>query len=237
MRKPLTLVALSDTHMHHRSVEVPDGDVLVFAGDFMMCGRKLSEVQKFASWFSNQPHKHKILIAGNHDHFMEHSLNVCLAQFANNVTYLQDGWCEINGWKFWGSPYQPEFCNWAFNVPRGEAIKKHWDLIPDDTDVLITHGPPEGVLDQMIPGVTERPAGYPTHFSHPAEHLGCEELRKVVDRVSPRVHIFGHIHGGYGHDKSLDYYLPKVTHFYNASICNEQYQPANAPHVIHLKGE
>jgi Icc-related predicted phosphoesterase len=223
MKEDLTLVAISDTHMRHREVEVPDGDVLVFAGDFMTCGRKFSEVQSFASWFSNRPHKYKIMIAGNHDFFMEHSLNTCLAQFANNVIYLQDSGCEIKGWKFWGSPYQPGFCNWAFNVPRGEAIKRHWDLIPDDTDVLVTHGPPQYFCDSMgslYEGGTWTDA-----------HVGCEELTLAVGRVKPKIHIFGHIHNGYGTDKT------KYTEFHNVSICNEAYVPTNAPHVIQLKGE
>jgi predicted phosphohydrolase len=235
----LTIAALSDTHGNHREVTVPDADVLVYGGDFMTCGRKFSEVVDFANWFSNLPHAHKILIAGNHDIFMEHSLSTCLAQFEGfglkgQFYYLQDSEVTINGFKFWGSPYQPRFYDWAFNVDRGEPIKRHWDRIPEGTDVLITHGPPNGVLDQAIP--TAQSSNWSSQLIvHPSEHCGCEELRKIVDRISPKVHIFGHIHGSYGHDKSLDYYAPKVTHFYNVSICNEQYNPVNEPVLIELE--
>ena len=229
----ITLAALSDTHGHHRKITVPDADAGVYAGDFMTCGRKFSEVVDFANWFSNLPHKYKILIAGNHDIFMEHSLTKCLAQF-KNIIYLQDtGWTSPEGFKFWGSPYQPRFYDWAFNVDRGPEIKKHWDLIPQDTDVLITHGPPEGILDQAHPGSIGVLSG--SMIVSPSEHCGCEELRKTVDRISPKVHIFGHIHGSYGHDKSLDYYAPKITNFYNVSICNEKYNPVNDPVLIELE--
>lgn len=239
----LKIVALSDTHGHHREVTVPAGDVLVYAGDFMTCGRKFSEVVDFANWFIHQPHKHKVLIAGNHDIFMEHSEPTCLAQFHNQLDYnrfqfhyLRDSGCEIEGFKFWGSPYQPRFFNWAFNCDRGADIKRHWDLIPNDTDVLITHGPPDGILDQAWPdhAVTDLQK-YTERILSPSMHCGCEELRKAVDHISPKAHIFGHIHGSYGHDKSLEYYAPKVTHFYNVSIVNEQYNPVNEPQVFELE--
>ena len=225
--KKLTLVAFSDTHGHHSKLILPDGDVLIFAGDFMTCGRKLSEVISFGEWFSNQPHKYKILVAGNHDRYFEINLGISLGCFSPEVRYLQDDYVLIDGFKFWGSPYQPEFCNWAFNVPRGTPIRRHWDMIHPDTDVLITHGPPHGVLDQMsLSWRTGNPG---------SEHLGCEELRKVVDKISPKVHIFGHIHGGHGHDKSLDCYAPKITNFYNVSICNEDYKPEHSPTVINVE--
>jgi len=88
----------------------------------------------------------------------------------------------IEGVKFYGSPWQPRFFDWAFNLDRGEEIKKKWDLIPMDTDVLITHGPPYGILD----------------LTHEGEKVGCEELMKAVLRVQPKIHIFGHIHEAYG---------------------------------------
>lgn len=223
----LTLVAFSDTHGHHKNLVLPDGDVLIFAGDLMTCGRRMSEIKSFGEWFSRQTHKYKILVAGNHDRYFEHSIGLSLSQFSKDVVYLQDASWVINGFKFWGSPYQPEFCNWAFNVPRGTPIKEHWDRISSDTDVLITHGPPYGILDQMNPQ-------WSTGKSY-SEHLGCEELRKTVDSISPKVHIFGHIHGSYGHDKSLDCYSPKITNFYNVSICNEDYNPCNSPTVINIE--
>jgi Icc-related predicted phosphoesterase len=230
----LTLVALSDTHGHHREVTVPAGDVLVYAGDFMTCGRKFSEVRDFANWFIHQSHPVKVLVAGNHDIFMEHSEGTCLEQFIEmgghgGFHYLRDRGVNIHGFKFWGSPYQPKFFNWAFNENRGADIKRHWDLIPNDTDVLITHGPPDGILDQAWPkSAIDDIQRFTERILSPSEHCGCEELRKAVDRISPKLHLFGHIHGSYGKLVTED------TEFYNCSIVNEQYNPANEPHVVEL---
>lgn len=205
----MRIVTLSDTHGHHRKVSVPEGDVLIFAGDFMTSGYNFHEVGDFAQWFTSLPHPKKIWIAGNHDRAVESNKKACLPVFKGSV-YLENDSTEYFGVKFYGSPITPAFNNWAFNVERGEAIKKYWDNIPDDTDVLITHGPPKGVLDNSIewgPG------------------LGCEELAKRVAEVRPTIHIFGHIHGGYG----------RSGEFRNVSICNEAYRPVNAPQVIDLK--
>lgn len=231
----MRLVALSDTHTYHREVTVPDGDVLIFGGDLMSSGYKHSEVKDFADWWNNLPHKYKLLVAGNHDRMFETNLEYCLSKFTGTI-YLQDSGIEINGVKFWGSPYQPWFYDWAFNVSRGEVIKKHWDLIPSDTDVLITHGPPYGVLDQARPNGMDSTWGSKIILP-PTEHCGCEELGKAVYRIKPKVHIFGHIHGSYGSQGSYpkELMIPKSdTRYFNASICNEQYNPANEPHVIDL---
>jgi len=207
----MKIIALSDTHTKHRAINVPDGDVLIFAGDFMGSGYKYKEVKDFGMWFSDQPHKYKILIAGNHDRLLQSDKKYCLSKFSKDILYLEDSGCEIDGVKFWGSPYTPYFCDWAFDYQLRNGFM-HWDKIPVDTDVLITHGPPYGCLDQMIPGATER--------------LGCIELKNIIDKIAPQVHIFGHIHGSYGHTKNI------VSNFYNSSICNEKYEPVNAPHVI-----
>lgn len=216
----MKIVAFSDTHNHHRDVTLPDGDVLVFAGDLMTCGRKFNEVVSFSDWFMSQPHKHKILVAGNHDRLFETQRPLCVGEFHNrgSVYYLQDSSITIDGVKFWGSPVQPWFYNWAFNVQRGPDIKKYWDRIPQDTDVLITHGPPYGILDQTI--------------GWGGEHVGCEELWKTVhDRLSLKAHIFGHIHNGYGVETKP---YSKMVSFHNVSICDEEYRRANEPQVIEL---
>lgn len=140
----MKIVAFSDTHGHHRSVSIPECDLVIFAGDLMTSGYKHFEVKDFGQWFSDLPAKHKILIAGNHDRLFETDKNYCLSKFSSEVTYLEDFYTVIDGLKIWGSPYTPFFYNWAFNRHRGEAIKHHWDLIPHDTDVLVTHGPPYG---------------------------------------------------------------------------------------------
>ena len=219
----MKIVAFSDTHAHHREVTLPDGDVLVFGGDLMTCGRKMNEVIGFADWFMKQPHEYKILIAGNHDRLFESQQRLCLDEFLTRESnppgrefhYLRDSGCEIEGIKFWGSPYQPWFYDWAFNVHRGPAIKKYWDKIPEGTDVLITHGPPKGYGDQTIGWGGDR--------------VGCEELSIAVQVIRPRVHIFGHIHNGYG------VYETPNTNFHNVSICNEEYEAVHEPHQIYIE--
>ena len=181
----MRLVCLSDTHMKHWGVpRMPEGDVLIHAGDSLGCGN-LAELEIFVDWFSKYDHPHKILIAGNHDWVFERQPKVARKVVEEaGVIYLNDDGVTIDGVKFWGSPVQPEFCDWAFNRKRGEEIDRHWQLIPDDTDVLITHGPPHGLLDK-----TEM-----TEVS-----VGCEDLRRhVLQRVKPMVHIFGHIHSAAG---------------------------------------
>lgn len=210
----MKLVLLSDTHGKHHKVKVPDGDVLVHAGDCLSDGYDFRELKDFAKWFHAQPHRHKILIAGNRDWLFEKQPHLAKEIFAG-VHYLCDSGVllkDIAGAYedkyFWGSPYQPEFFNWAFNVPRGAELKKHWDLTPRSTNVLITHGPPRGILDTVKAG---------------REHLGDDDLLTAVRRVSPAVHVFGHIHGGAGVLSGWP------TTFVNASVVNEAYQVVREP--------
>ena len=207
----MKLVFISDTHNRHRDIKIPEGDILVHAGDVSSRGIK-SEIDSFINWFQSQPHKHKIFIAGNHDFFFEKIVERNVEVKIPNVIYLNDSGCEIEGLNFWGSPVQPEFFNWAFNRKRGKEIKQHWDLIPKNTDILITHGPPYGILDK-----TPR-----------NEWVGCEELVKKVIEIKPKIHAFGHIHEGYGIFKNEN------TTFINASILNEKYIYTNDPIIIEI---
>jgi predicted phosphohydrolase len=130
-----------------------------------------------------------------------------------NCTYLEDCGVELYGLKFWGSPWQPEFCRWAFNLPRGQEILNKWNLIPSDTDILITHTPPIGFNDLCCSGV----------------RAGCVELLSTIQkRVKPRYNIFGHVHESYG--LSSD---GKVIYI-NASTCNIEYLPNNPPIVFDI---
>jgi predicted phosphohydrolase len=209
----MDLVILSDTHGSHMQVTVPDGDVLIFCGDGT--SGDIDSTHDFLNWIHSMPHRHKVIIAGNHDRFFEHHgpdfMKGFIGEVAPSVKYLEDSGCEIDGVKFWGSPVQPRFFDWAFNRDRGADIKRHWDLIPDDTDVLITHGPPRGILDSSKP-LSPRP-----------NHVGCADLLDAVQRVDPKVHCFGHIHGSYG------YYSIGVTTFVNASLLDENYDLKNKP--------
>jgi Icc-related predicted phosphoesterase len=124
-----------------------------------------------------------------------------------NIYYLNDSGIELEGIKFWGSPVQPEFFNWAFNKRRGHEIKRHWDMIPNDIDVLITHGGPQNILDANANN----------------QNCGCRDLLEAVMAIQPKVHCFGHIHESYGIEEVND------TTFINASIMNGKYESVNKP--------
>jgi len=218
----MRLVCISDTHSLHAKIHggVPEGDVLIHAGDFCGQNSKVS-LGAFLEWFATQPHKHKVLIAGNHDGNFEFDPTWCRAALAEIVPechYLQDTGCEIDGVKFFGEPWQPEFNNWHFNLPRGSALAQKWSLIPDDTDVLITHGPPHGILDTC--------PHWPPNGTD--VHVGCEELSKALARIKPKVHVFGHIHESYGRLEQ------DGTVFINASNVDGQYQPVNPAQTVDL---
>jgi Icc-related predicted phosphoesterase len=225
------IVAISDTHSMHRKINVPKGDVLVHAGDFSARGR-YDEFEDFVRWLSELPHKHKIFIAGNHDECMEKFRQTKPNGFggqdvifdmaktgriesAEGIHYLFDSSVTIDGKKFYGSPWQPDFCNWSFQAPRGQKMEEKWAAIPLDTDVLITHGPPYGHGD---------------YVPRDKRVTGCLELMNKVTVVQPTVHIFGHIHEGYGYTRSEEC----KTRFVNASTCNEAYKPINKAFVLQL---
>ncbi len=200
----MRIIAISDTHgLHNRIENLPEGDFLIHAGDFMNSGYDPQDILSFNRWLGEQPFQHRIVCAGNHDRHFQNAPEQARAMLTNAV-YLENSGTTISGVTFWGSPYTPEFLNWAFMYRRGLGAKLYWDQIPMNLDVLITHGPPFGILDQVAPG---------------GDHLGCEELLRAVEEKKPKVHIFGHIHGGAG---NLDL---GATRFVNAAYLNERYQP------------
>jgi predicted phosphohydrolase len=174
------LVCVSDTHSYHARTVVPDGDILVHAGDITRHG-SLEDVESFDAWLGALPHRHKVVICGNHDFCFQEQPAKARA-FITNAIYLEDSGCEVAGLTFWGSPWQPWFGGWAFNLPRGEDLAKVWAKIPARMDVLITHGPPEGILDTTNRG----------------DVVGCRDLMDRVRVVKPRLHVFGHIHEAAG---------------------------------------
>lgn len=205
----MKFVFISDTHSLHEQVALPEGDVLVHAGDFSMRG-SLPEVSAFLDWFEGQPHRHKVLVAGNHDFLAEREPGVFRALLPESVIYLENNGIEIEGLRLWGSPITPWFFDWAFNRHRGADIRPYWEAIPHGTDVLITHGPPYGILDEVLRD--PRP-------------VGCRDLLRRIEKIRPKVHVFGHIHEGYGqleHDGTL---------FINAASVDVRYKPVNAPVV------
>ena len=219
----LTVVAISDTHGMHRNVQVPDGDVFIHCGDLCKYGQT-NEVKDFAKWLEALPHKYKYITAGNHDKPIETKTQKCreIIEGTGARLFINEG-VRVDGIGFWGSPTTPTFLNWHFMENRGPQIAKVWAQIPDDVDVLITHGPPYGHGSLAPP--------YRTSCSKEA---GCLELLKRLKEMhnktgGPKFHIFGHIHAGYGATQSDEF--PGTT-FINASVCTEQYQPTNAPMVF-----
>ena len=179
MKKRLTFI--SDTHTKHEKLNgfLPGGDILLCAGDISSRGYK-TELENFFKWFDGiDNYDHKIFIAGNHDFGFQDEPETIkgLLTGYKTIEYLQDDWIMVgdeNPIKIWGSPWQPEFHNWAFNLPRGEKIKEKWDLIPDDVDILITHGPPFGKLD---------------YVPYNNINVGCEELLLKVQQIKPKIHL------------------------------------------------
>lgn len=212
----MKLVCISDTHGDHRKVDLPDGDVLVHAGDVTAHGTE-QDFLDFLEWFDAFPHPHKLFVAGNHDRFLEQCPTLARDHVRkSDVTWLNDSGVSIDGVHFWGSPITLRFHDWSFMRESGRDIGKHWALIPDTTDVLITHGPPHGVLD-----LVQRRDGS-------EEQTGCAQLLDTVLKVGPSVHIFGHIHEEYG------VYAENGIEFLNVSTMNQSYRIANAPVVYHL---
>lgn len=210
----MRIVALSDTHDHplHTTWQVPDGDVFIHSGDFSI-GRTvpLAKLTELNDQFAALPHKHKLLVAGNHDWPLMLEPEKA-RELLTALTYLEDSGVTINGVKFYGSPWQPDHKMWAFNLQRGcIELKQKWDAIPDDTDILITHAPPFGLLD---------------YASASADNVGCEALRRRLENISPALHIFGHVHEGRGTTEN------NGTTFVNAASLSTDHRPVHAPVVI-----
>lgn len=210
----LKVVCFSDPHGMHRQIEVPDGDLLICAGDITGWDR-LDEIYDFNDWLYELPHKHKIVVAGNHDGCLEKAGCELASIYLSDAIYLENNFCIIENYKIWGSPITPRFMDWHFMKDRGEEINKVWSQIHENTDILITHGPAWGILDEVRPAWKKG-------------HLGCYELGKKIAQIKPKLHIFGHIHDAYGTMKIEN------TTYINCSICTEEYEPANKPIVIDI---
>jgi len=208
----MKITLISDTHNKHNQVTsiLPGGDLILHAGDATGMGYK-HELQQFMKWYNNLDYTNKVFIAGNHDWGFQEDPEMAkeLLEFYNKVTYLQDNTTEIDGVRIYGTPWQPEFYNWAFNLPRmGWELEQKWADIPLDTDILVTHGPAWGHLDTV------------KGMSVP---LGCELLTERIKVVKPKIHVCGHIHTGYGYKFDGD------THFFNAAVLDEQYNFTQKP--------
>lgn len=214
----MLVTLISDTHDQHRSVNLPGGDLLIHTGDFMTSGYSKSQAEDFFKWMEYQDYDDIVFIAGNHDRIMQNEPDAMkgILDGYKCIDYLEDtelvlygdgpnGDLPENNIRIYGSPWQPEFYDWAFNLPRnGDVLKSKWDAIPTNTDILLTHGPAWGILDEV--------------YNRRGVHLGCELLTERIAVVKPKIHVCGHIHSGHG------YYFDGTTHFFNASVLNESYE-------------
>ena len=207
----MRLILIADTHGSHEDLVVPDGDVLIHCGDYSAQGT-FKDLMLFNKWLGTLPHEHKLVISGNHDMFAEQVDRFTVQEFLSNAIYLENESVYIEGRTFWGSPFTPLFGHWAFMRPRGNGMAKIWSKIPQDLDVLIVHGPPQGILDSNI--------------NH--ELCGCYDLRRAISQRQIRYSIFGHIHEGYG-EKTID-----ETTFINCSVMNEWYDVVNKPVIMDI---
>jgi len=233
----MRLATVSDIHGMWDKISYPEADTLVFAGD--ICGnyymrslerldalQQLCELKRLNNHFENlltkKTYKHIIVVGGNHDWCLQLQPTESRA-ILTAATYLEDSEITIDGVKFYGSPWTPNFWNWAFNFydpGKNETIAttqtiETWDKIPLDTTVLITHGPPHGIRDIIMDG----------------RHVGCPHLAKRIDTLTAigklKLHVFGHIHHSYGSS------MKNKTLFLNTAICNEKYEPLNpVPTVV-----
>lgn len=193
----MKIVAISDTHSKHRDLIVPDGDVFVHAGDISNFNRSRNHYVDFNDWIKELPHKYKLVLPGNHDERLERHPDE-IPELTSNYIYMHEKEIVIDGIKFYGSSWQPVFFDWAFNLPRGEKLAEKWAKIPEDTDVLLTHCPPQQICDWTG-----------------SEEVGCDELQKRVLKIQPKLHIFGHVHESCG-----KYMKFGPTLFFNVSMNN-----------------
>jgi len=225
------VVCFSDTHGRHDKIPIenmPEADILLHAGDLTNTG-ELEQIESFNKWLSTYPATHKIVIAGNHDttldtdyyknrggkRFHQEPYDCTKAHsLLSNCIYLENESVEVVGYNIYGSPYTPEFCDWAFNLQRGAECSQAWEAIPDSIDILITHGPARGYGDQL----------------DGAKRAGCVDLRYAIEQRNIPLHVFGHIHNSYGCVKSND----ESTLHVNASTCTHQYSPTNPPILLDL---
>lgn len=229
----LSILCLSDTHLRNKFV-APEVDVILHAGDHTLGGR-IQEITQAAMNLGSRPAKKRIAIAGNHDWLFQKDTGLARKLFEERgIIYLQDQQYVIQKATFpqldkdlvvYGSPWQPEFYDWAFNLKRGAQIKEKWDMIPDGIDILMTHGPPYGIQDKAPRGYNIDNYGE-ADFAFSYEMVGCKDLLDAINRIKPGLHVFGHIHRDKGWKKW------EQTLCVNAAICSEEYKDEHGPIVV-----
>ena len=211
-------VIISDTHNRHDLVSQGEGDLLLHAGD-LTSGGTPAEAQIALDWLAKQKqyYTHVVFTAGNHDYFFQYETPLA-EQIARElgIHYLQQREVVIEGLNIWGSPITPNYGSMAFNADRGQNIRRIWEQIPMDVDILLTHSPPMYMHDRV-------------HQHGHTRYTGCEDLANHVQHRKPVLHCFGHIHEQYGFTTYND-----IT-FVNASVLDETYTYKNEPVTAYLE--
>ncbi|QIF05256.1 metallophosphatase domain-containing protein [Roseimicrobium sp. ORNL1] len=188
----VSLCVISDTHKKHRQITIPPCDILIHAGDFCSFQQGDAEtLEDVDRWFAESPARHVVCIGGNHD-FMLQSREFRFA----HATLLEDSAIEFEGLSIYGAPWVPDLSGFAYYADE-EMLQENWKAIPAGIDILITHTPPQGILDVPSSG---------------GLHLGCPHLREELKRIQPRLHVFGHVHAGHGT------HLGEMTRSINAAV-------------------
>lgn len=211
------IVHISDTHGKHKLIpksSIGTGDIIIHTGDISEQG-EYYEIKVFLDWFADLPFEHKIFIAGNHDFWFETNIDIQEIYKEKNVHYLYENEIIIDGIKFFGTPWQPYFLGWAFNLEKGsKELEAKWNKIPNDTDILLTHNPPFGILDKVREG-----------------NMGCPLLLKKILEIKPKIHTFGHNHMCYGK------YENENTLFLNGTMLDGFNYQVNEPIKIFFDNE
>jgi len=206
----LALVLISDTHEFHREITVPRADLLLCSGDFTMFSRSLRAIVDFNEWLGELPHRYRVIVPGNHETFLQ--TNASNRSLLSNAVVLINEGVEIEGLRIWGTPVTAGFGP-AFGIRSAEQRRRLYAKIPNGTDILITHGPPYGILDCSLGS---------------SVHQGDPVLFEAVKRVRPKLHLFGHIHGAHG------IYETENTTFLNAALLGPDGDIAKEPVVLRM---
>ena len=206
----MKIVSLSDTHTKHRQITIPKGDILIYAGDFEI--RNIIDLVEMRDWLNELPFKYIVTIFGNHD-FTEPASNEYLKEvFGKKIHYLCNDSIIIKGLRIWGSSYSPLFNDWAW-MKSDNNLKEIWDKIPKGTNIVVTHAPCYGILDQVLPRM---------------ESVGSRTLKDRIKEIKPSIHLCGHIH------ESAGRYTDGKTDYFNVSVLDDMYQLVNEPTIIEI---
>lgn len=217
----MKICCISDTHDQHYKLEIPECDLLIHAGDLTSTGKR-TQVERFSEWFSGLPQaRNKVCIAGNHDFILQDHSGMMYGLPNKNYTYLEDSSTVIDGVKIYGTPWTPRFYDWAFNASRNEnypfenlpSLRQIFNIIPKDTEILICHGPPFGIMDETLE----------------KDRTGSKEMLDIIQTLpNLKLYVCGHIHEAYGVKK-----IDKVT-YVNASSLGRDYFTVNKPIMIEI---